>query len=143
MNLITFHNAITSTAFIILLMIEFTQFLGFILFKLNVASTTVSAYADAGTGSNSTSSIASAKATHLAAVSYVNFMQVLMMIREGIASDETKGMTVSYVIGGLASFITCINLIIITVLCKYAKDGYDALFASPLTKMLLKICGVI
>lgn len=35
-----------------------------------------------------------------------------------------------------------INIVIIIVLCKLSKDGYDALFASQGMKMMLKICGV-
>lgn len=49
----------------------------------------------------------------------------------------------SYVLAGLALFIIAVNFLVVAILCKYAKDGYDALFASPLTKMLLKACGII
>ena len=35
-----------------------------------------------------------------------------------------------------------INIVVIIVLCKLSKDGYDALFASQGMKMMLKICGV-
>ena len=44
-NLLTFHNVITNTIYIILLLCEFAQFLGFLFFKLNLAQTTTSAYA--------------------------------------------------------------------------------------------------
>lgn len=68
--------------------------------------------------------------------------QALMDIRSSVDSPEA-GQTASYVIEGLALFIILINFFIVACLCKYAKDGYDALFASPLTKMMLKLCGVI
>lgn len=45
-------------------------------------------------------------------------------------------------LAGLSIIIIFVNLAIIAILCKYAKDGYDALFASQLTKMMLKVCGV-
>jgi len=59
------------------------------------------------------------------------------------ASSEDSGQVTSYVIGGLAAFLITINFLLIFFLCKYARDGYDALFSSPLTKMMLKVCGVV
>lgn len=44
-NLQTFHNVVTNTFFIILLLIEFTQFLGFVFYKVNIAATTTSGFA--------------------------------------------------------------------------------------------------
>lgn len=46
-------------------------------------------------------------------------------------------------LGGICVFIIAINLIMVGILCKYAKDGYDALFASSVMKYAIKICGVI
>ena len=40
-------------------------------------------------------------------------------------------------------FIITLNLLTVTLLCKYSKDGYDALFASSAVKLLLKGCGVV
>ena len=65
-----------------------------------------------------------------------------MDLRSNMSAD-TSGMTTSYVLAGLALFIIAVNFVIVVILCKYARDGYDALFASPLTKMMLKACGVI
>jgi hypothetical protein len=45
-------------------------------------------------------------------------------------NDESSGQLTSYVIAGLSMFIIFVNIVIIAVLCRYAKDGYDALFAS-------------
>ena len=45
-------------------------------------------------------------------------------------SDENAGLLTSYVIAGLSMFIIFVNILVIAILCKYAKDGYDALFAS-------------
>ena len=58
-------------------------------------------------------------------------------------TDESTGQTTSYVLGGLSLFLIVINFLIVAILCKFAKDGYDALFSTPLTKLMLKICGVI
>lgn len=48
-----------------------------------------------------------------------------------------------YIYLGLAVLIIVINFIIILILCNYSTDGYDALFVNSLTKIMLKICGVI
>lgn len=60
----------------------------------------------------------------------------------GNVQDPESGATTSYVIAGLALSIIAINFFVVACLCKYAKDGYDALFASSLTKMMIKACGV-
>ena len=65
-----------------------------------------------------------------------------MDIRSNVM-DPDSGATTSYVIAGLALFIIAVNFFIVACLCKYAKDGYDALFASALVKTMLKTCGVI
>jgi len=39
-------------------------------------------------------------------------------------------MTASYVLAGLALFIIALNIVLVAFLCRYAKDGYDALFSS-------------
>ena len=44
-NLLTFHNVITPNAFMVLLLIEFIQFIGFVFFKISVASQTESNFA--------------------------------------------------------------------------------------------------
>ena len=55
-NLMTFHNVVTNTFFIILLLIEFVQFLGFIFYKVNIAATTTSGFASSpATATTSTS----------------------------------------------------------------------------------------
>lgn len=97
-NLLTFHNVVTNTAYIILLLGEFTQFLGFLFFKLSLASTSTSSFANdpAAAGTNSTTpgatgtpatSPASTVNPHvlqLAYVSYFNLKQLLMEVRGGI-----------------------------------------------------------
>ena len=50
---------------------------------------------------------------------------------------------ISFVLGGLCVFIIVVNLVIVVILCKYAKDGYDALFASSVMKYAIKICGCV
>jgi len=60
----------------------------------------------------------------------------------GSVTVESSGQLTSFVIAGLALFIMFINFVLIIVLCKFSKDGYDALFASQAMKMMLKICGV-
>lgn len=50
---------------------------------------------------------------------------------------------ICYVLCGLALVIILANFFLVACLCRYAKDGYDALFASPLTKMMIKCCGVV
>ena len=47
-----------------------------------------------------------------------------------------------FVIAGIALFIILLNFLLIAILCRISKDGYDALFASQAMKMMLKICGV-
>lgn len=44
-NLMTFHNVVTNTFYIILLLVEFTQFLGFVFYQVNIAATTTSGFA--------------------------------------------------------------------------------------------------
>ena len=61
----------------------------------------------------------------------------------GSIQDESSGQTICYVLCGLALFIILANFFLVACLCRYAKDGYDALFASPLTKMMIKCCGVV
>ena len=46
-------------------------------------------------------------------------------------------------IGGFCVFIITLNLLTVALLCKYSKDGYDALFASSAMKLFLKGCGVV
>lgn len=48
----------------------------------------------------------------------------------GSVTVESSGQLTSFVIAGLALFVIFINFVIIIVLCKLSKDGYDALFAS-------------
>ena len=150
-NLMTFHNLVTNTFYIILLLVEFAQFLGFVFFKVNIAATTTSGFASsvsqvASTASGSTSNQSSTPTTmhilQLAYVSYFNMKQILMDIRGSVDTPEA-GQTASYVIAGLALFLIVANFFLVACLMKYAKDGYDALFASPLTKMMLKCCGVV
>jgi hypothetical protein len=151
-NLMTFHNVVTNTFFIGLLLVEFVQFLGFVFFKINLATTTTSGFASAvvepaGSGSSGTTSNQSSTPTgmhymSLAYVSYFNLKQVLMDIRGSITTED-EGVTICYVLMGLSLFIIALNFILIGTLCRYAKDGYDALFASPFIKMMLKACGVI
>jgi len=150
-NLMTFHNVVTNTFYIILLLVEFAQFLGFVFYQVNIAATTTSGFAQSvaqvaasasGSTSNQSTNLIEQHILRLAYVSYFNMKQVLMDIR-GNVQDPESGATTSYVIAGLALFIIAINFFVIACLCKYAKDGYDALFASPLTKMMLKSCGVV
>lgn len=147
-NLMTFHNVVTNTFFIILLLIEFVQFLGFVFYKVNIAATTTSGFATSpstvttGSTSNQSSIPSSVHILRLAYVSYFNMKQVLMDVRGSLDSEEA-GQLACYVLAGLALFIIAVNFFIVFCLCKYAKDGYDALFASPLTKMMLKCCGVL
>jgi len=148
-NLFTFQNVITNTIYIILLLIEFVQLLGFVLYRLTLAQNTTSTFAVSdtfgGTGVSAAAIIANAtgnvRTAHLDYVSYFNVKQLLMEIR-GSLDDESAGMLTSYVLAGFSMCIIFINLLMIFFLCKYAKDGYDALFASQVTKMLLKICGI-
>ena len=67
---------------------------------------------------------------------------MLESARNSITSTS-GGQTISYVVAGLALVIIAANFVQIAILCKYAKDGYDALFSTALTKLMLKICGVI
>lgn len=140
MNLLTFQNVVTNTLYIILMLIEFTQFLGFVLYKLTLSGATTSSFAYSSTGisSNGTSSV---KTAHLYYVSYFNIKQFLMEARNTF-EDESSGQMASFIIAGLALFIIVLNFIVIAILCRYSKDGYDALFSSQLTKMMLKVCGV-
>ena len=54
-NLLTFQNVVTNTLFIILLLVEFTQFLGFVFYELSLASTTTSLYSHDSTNSSNNS----------------------------------------------------------------------------------------
>ena len=146
-NLMTFHNVITSSFFIILLLIEFIQFLGFVFYQINLAAATTSGFAvPSSSGSSPTANQSSTSSTmgvtSLAYISYFNMKQVLMDIRSSVTTTS-QGQTASYVLAGLSLFLISVNFVIMITMCKYAKDGYDALFASPLTKLLLKCCGVI
>lgn len=154
-NLLTFHNVITNTVYIVLLLGEFVQFLGFLFYKLALASNSMSAFADTPTSLVNTTAqptppgVPTTQTTtvtgttlQLAYVSYFNMKQLLMQIRTS-ATDPSSGATTSYVIAGLALFIIAFNFMLVAFLCRYARDGYDALFASPFTKMMLKACGVV
>jgi hypothetical protein len=95
-----------------------------------------------GSTSNQSTNLIAQQILALAYVSYFNMKQTLMDIRASIDNPDS-GQTTSYVICGLALFIIAVNFSLVAALCRYAKDGYDALFASPLTKMMLKCCGVV
>ena len=142
-NLLTFQNVITNTIFIILLLFEFIQFLGFVLFKLELAQTTTSQFGavDPVILSNGTIASAKMKTISLEYVAYFNIKDLLMEVRKSVTT-ESGGQLICFVIVGLALFLILINFVIIAVLCKLSKDGYDALFASNGMKMMLKICGV-
>ena len=148
-NLLTFQNVLTNTIYIILLLVEFVQLLGFVFYKLTLAQNTTSTFAVSDTfgggGVSAAAIIANAtgnvRTANLDYVSYFNVKQLLMEVRSSTA-DENAGMVTSYVLAGLCMVVIFINILLVAILCKYAKDGYDALFASQLTKMLLKICGV-
>lgn len=77
----------------------------------------------------SKNSTASARSVSLAYISYLNIKQLLMEVR-GSITVESSGQLTSFVIAGLALFVIFVNFVIIIVLCKLSKDGYDALFAS-------------
>jgi hypothetical protein len=146
---LTFQNVLTNTAYIVLMLVEFVQLLGFVFYKLTLAQNTTSTFAVSDTygggGLSAAAIIANAtgnvRTAHLDYVSYFNFKQLLMEARASF-QDESSGQVTSFVIAGLSMFIIFLNVSIIAILCRYAKDGYDALFASQLTKMMLKICGV-
>lgn len=116
------------------------------MFQVNIAASTTSGFASSpqtvtsGVTQNQSSTPTGMKILHLAYISYFNMKQVLMDVRNSL---ESESVTTSFVIAGLAVFIILVNFLIIAFLCKYAKDGYDALFASPFIKMMIKCCGVL
>ncbi len=146
-NLLTFQNVITNTLYIILMLCEFVQLLGFVFYKLTLASNTTSTFAVSDTfgGASSASVLANVtgvvKNAHLDYVSYFNIKQLLMEARSSFTT-ESAGQLTSYVIAGFALMIIALNFILVATLCRFSKDGYDALFASQLTKLMLKICGI-
>lgn len=44
-NLLTIHNVISSNFFVVLLLVEFAQFLGFVFFQINISTLTESSFA--------------------------------------------------------------------------------------------------
>jgi hypothetical protein len=75
-NLLTFQNVVTNTIFIILLLCEFVQLLGFVLYKLELSSNTTSLYGTVSNGSTNTAgnstTTSTANTSSLAYVSYLN-----------------------------------------------------------------------
>ena len=97
-NLLTFQNVLTNTAYIVLMLLEFVQLLGFVFYKLTLAQNTTSTFAVSDTygGGGLSASAILANATgnvrtaQLDYVSYFNFKQLLMEAR-GSFEDETAG----------------------------------------------------
>ena len=81
-NLLTFHNVISSNMFVILLLIEFVQFLGFVFYKINVATSTESVFALPAGATPSTNSMS------LTYINYFNMKQILMDIRNSVTTPE-------------------------------------------------------
>jgi hypothetical protein len=94
--------------------------------KLAQTSTSQFGQLDSASYGNSTLKM---KTVSLEYVSYFNIKGLLMEVRRSV-TVESNGQLICFVIAGLALFIILINFVLITVLCKLAKDGYDALFAS-------------